>query len=88
MRVTNRLESSYTPPTTPQLTPGEWRVAELVAAKWTTKRIAAELGVLERRVNTMLAAIAWKTNVQPGEHDRVHVAVWFRETGHTLRPRI
>lgn len=86
MRVTSPRSSHYAPPAPPQLTPAEWRVAELVAAKWTTKRIAAELGVKERRVRALLTAVAFKTNVQPGEHDRVHVAVWWRERGAALRP--
>jgi DNA-binding CsgD family transcriptional regulator len=73
----------YTPPEPPPLTPAERRVAQLVAEKWTTKRIAGALAISTRRVRALITAIAFKTQVQPGEDDRVHVAVWWREHGAT-----
>lgn len=76
MRVSDGLTSpSYTPP----LTEPERRVAHLVARKWTTKRIAAELTISVRRVQVLITSIAVKTGVKSGEDDRVHVAVWWRD---------
>lgn len=65
--------------TVADLTPRQLAVASLVARCRTTKQIAVELGVSEQRVRVLVTAIAFRTQCAPGEDERVHVALWYRE---------
>lgn len=60
------------------LTPRERTVCELVAQRWTTKRIARALGISTRTVQIHVSAVAFKIHVPAGEDDRQAVADWWR----------
>lgn len=60
------------------LTPRERTICELVAHRWTTKRIARALNLSTRTVQIYLSSVAFKIHVPAGEDDRQAVADWWR----------
>lgn len=56
------------------LTPRQREVAALVADAWTNKRIAAELGLSERRVQELIGIIAQRLGADADRDHRVQVA--------------
>lgn len=59
------------------LRPCEREVAVRVGSALTTKRIAFQLGIKDRRVRTIISAIAYKIGADPTGDDRVSVALWW-----------
>jgi FixJ family two-component response regulator len=64
------------------MTPGELtarqrEVAELVADGWTSKKIAARLGITERRVNVHISSIAFLIVGESEKDERVVIANWW-----------
>lgn len=60
------------------LTTRQHEVARLVADGRTTKQIAAEIGVTDRRVRQILSAIAAAIGVDPSSDVCVAIALWHR----------
>ena len=64
---------------TSDLTPRQIAVASLVARSWTTKQIALELTISERRVRVIVSSIAYRIGADASLDERVQVAMWWRE---------
>jgi DNA-binding NarL/FixJ family response regulator len=62
------------PATAAPLSTREQEVAGLIAQGWTNRRIAAELGLAERTVDTHVGKILSKLGVQSRDEVRAHVA--------------
>lgn len=65
--------------TTGALTPRQLAVAALIADAKTDQRIAAHLGINDRRVRQHIAAIADKLEIDRARSVRIQIALWFRE---------
>lgn len=61
------------------LTARQQQVAALVARSWTTKRIAAELHISERRVRVIVSSLAYHIGADASLDERVQVALWWYE---------
>lgn len=60
-----------------ELTARQQEVAELVALGYTTKRIAAVLGISPRRVQRIIASIAAQVGAHCDRDERVQIALWW-----------
>lgn len=60
-----------------ELTARQREVAELVALGYTTKRIAAVLGISTRRVQRLIASVAEQVRAQSDRDERVQIALWW-----------
>lgn len=59
------------------ITQRQRQVAALVAEGHTNKRIAAELGISQRRVQSLIARIADTLGAESDRDDRVQIALWW-----------
>lgn len=65
------------------LTDRQREVAQLVADGLTTKRIAASLGITERRVRAILTSVAYLIGADASKDERIQVADWWRTHRYT-----
>lgn len=55
-------------------------VAALVASAKTDKSIAAELSIKDRRVRSIVRAIAERIGADPDRNTRIQIALWYKTT--------
>lgn len=66
------------PATLTELTPRQVAVAALVANGIPTKRIAASLGISDRRVRVHITALVYALHLDPARNVRTQIALWYR----------
>ena len=61
------------------LTFRQQQVVELVACGYTNKRIAADLGISHRRVQSLIATVALQIGSATDTDGRVRIALWWEQ---------